>query len=104
VVLKEGVKRLVKRASTEETISTYDADDEIPRLHALVRVILSPCPSTVADYRHRYLELLCRCLIFPSSFLDWPSLGSFTKWAMQLLPLCAYSSLRLSLKTNLVSI
>jgi fatty acid desaturase len=39
--LKEGVKRLVKRASTEEEISTYDANAERPRLHALVMSFLS---------------------------------------------------------------
>jgi hypothetical protein len=39
--LKEGVKRLVKRTSAEEDISTYDADVERPRLHALVRPFIS---------------------------------------------------------------
>ena len=39
--LNEGIKRLVKRASAEEEISTYNADVERPRLHALVRPSLS---------------------------------------------------------------
>jgi hypothetical protein len=39
--LKEGVKRLVKRASAEHDISVHDADVERPRLHALVRPFIS---------------------------------------------------------------
>jgi hypothetical protein len=39
--LKEGVKRLVKRASAEHDISVHDADAERPRLHALVRPFIS---------------------------------------------------------------
>jgi hypothetical protein len=38
---KEGVKRLVKRTSGEEGISIYDAGVERPRLHALVRPLVS---------------------------------------------------------------
>lgn len=50
--LKEGVKSLVKRASTEEMTPTYDADAERPRLHALVRASFSasfPLPEFLAQ-------------------------------------------------------